>query len=113
MIKLGKMKKTLLEAAADRGDGALLLAPDGKDALSKARRRALEGLLKDGLAEERPTREADVVWREDDGARCSIYATAAGFTAVGTTPPAAAQRVAAETATKRPGRQTRSGARRG
>ena len=83
--------------------GALLPAPDGKDALSAAFRRALEGLLKDDLAEERRAREADVVWREDNGARFAIYATEAGFAAVGATPPAARKSDAAEAATKRPG----------
>ena len=103
MIKLGKMKKMLLEAAADRGDGALLPAPDGKDAPSAACRRALESLLKDGLAKERPARKDDVVWREDTGARFAICATPAGFTAVGATPPAAGPSDAAGPATKRPG----------
>ena len=103
MIKLGKMKKTLLEAAAGREDGALLRAPDGKPALSAACRRALEGLLKDGLAEKRPTREADAAWCEDNGARFAIFATEAGFAAVGATPPTAGQSDAANTAPKRPG----------
>ena len=103
MIKLGKMKKTLLEAAAGRVDGALLPAPDGEGALSKACRRALDGLLKDGLAQERPACETDETWREDGGKRFAIYATAAGFTAVGATPPAAEHNDVAETAPKRPG----------
>ena len=103
MIRLGKTKKALLKAAVGRGDGVLLPAPDGMSSTSALCRRALGGLLKDGLAEERPAGEGDVTWREEDGARFAIFATAAGFGAVGATPPAAGPGSAEGTLATRPG----------
>ena len=102
MIKLGKTKKALLEVAAARGDGALLPAPDGMSSTSAACSRALGGLLKDGLAEERPARKADIIWREGDGARLAIFATAAGLGAVGATAPATCPDDAGGAAADRP-----------
>ena len=86
MIKLGKMKKAMLEAAAGRENAALLPAPKGMETQIAARNRALKGLLKDGLAEERPASSFDIAWREDDGVSYAIFVTAAGLGALGAVP---------------------------
>ena len=50
MTKLTKLQTALIEQATTRADGALLLAPENASVTDAALTRAMEGLVKKGLA---------------------------------------------------------------
>jgi DNA-binding MarR family transcriptional regulator len=76
MTKLTELQTALIEQASERADGALLPAPESGPATGTALNRALEGLVRKGLA----TRTATST--EDGGEVWSFVLTDAGRAAV-------------------------------
>jgi hypothetical protein len=84
--RLSDVQLLLLSAAINRPDGSLLppsVALGG--ALSDRIRKAIAGLIRRGLAEERETSQFDQIWREEDGRRIGLAITDAGCAAMGAT----------------------------
>jgi hypothetical protein len=82
-IKLNDLQLVLLSAAAQREDGSLLPPPASVTQQAARIRKVIPPLLTKALAEEKPTSEADKVWREDGEDRFALIITDAGRTAIG------------------------------
>jgi len=84
MTGLSDTQSVILSAAAARANRALLPVPGSIRAKGKTLERSLCALLSGGLAEERVTRRADEIWREDEEGRAlGLIATAKGLAAIG------------------------------
>ena len=84
MNRLSDTQSVILSAAATRGNRALLPVPGSVQAKGKTLERSLRALRQRGLAEERPTRRVDEVWRKhEDGRALGLVATAKGLAAIG------------------------------
>jgi hypothetical protein len=84
--RLSDVQLLLLSAAINRPDGSLL-PPSAAlgGALSDRIRKAIAGLIRRGLAEERDTTQADQVWREENDRHIGLVITDAGRAAIGAT----------------------------
>jgi hypothetical protein len=85
MSKLSDTQTILLSHASQRADGSLYPLPDTL-APGGGRTKALAALVRGGLAEERETSDAGAIHREDGDLRYGLFATAAGFAAIGVEP---------------------------
>jgi hypothetical protein len=82
MPKLTDTQAILLSTAAQRESGSVYPLSDkltGGASVTKA----VAGLLRSGLAEERETIAEDEVYRTEDDTRIGLYVTAAGLQAIG------------------------------
>ncbi len=84
MPKLSKTQSAILVSAAQREDGSALPLPDALKIKGDAGTRALEGLRKKGLLEEKSASRTAAQWREDaDGGRMMLVITDVGRSAIG------------------------------
>jgi hypothetical protein len=81
--KLNDLQLILLSTAAQREEGNLLPPSDAAGPDVARVRKAIDSLLKKGLAAEAPTKQLDRVWREGDEQRLTVVITEAGRTAIG------------------------------
>jgi hypothetical protein len=82
-IKLNDLQLVLLCAAAQREDGSLLPPPATITQQAARIRKVIPPLLTKALVEEKPTSEADKVWREEGDERFALIITDAGRAAIG------------------------------
>jgi hypothetical protein len=82
MPKLNDTQSLLLSAAAQRENGSLYPLP-ASSARGAAITKAIATLMKQSLIEERSTDCAADIHRTDGDLRFGLFATAAGFTAIG------------------------------
>ena len=85
MTKLTDLDAILLSGAAQRETGSLLPVPDNVSGAAARLTKAIGGLLKHGLVEERQTSDKLAVHRTDDDILYGLYITAAGNAAIGVT----------------------------
>ena len=85
MTKLTDLDSILLSAAAQRDTGSLLPAPDTVSSAGARLTKAIAGLVKRGLAEERETSDKLATHRADGDIAYGLYITDAGNAAIGIT----------------------------
>lgn len=86
MTKLNDTQIILLSQASQRQDQSLLPVPATIRTPARTVTKLLAALAAQGLAEERPVRDAAQVWREDGDDRFGLFLTDAGLAAIdGTT----------------------------
>ncbi|MEG3126224.1 DUF3489 domain-containing protein [Sphingomonas sp. GB1N7] len=83
MTKLTDLESILLSAAAQRDTGSLLPAPETVSGAGARLTKAIAGLLKRGLAEERETSDKFAAHRVDGDITFGLYITNAGTAAIG------------------------------
>ncbi|WBX86316.1 DUF3489 domain-containing protein [Sphingosinicella microcystinivorans] len=81
-IRLTDMQLVLLSTAADRKDGSLMPLPASIGDQAARAAKAVEQLIKKGLAEEKPTTRKNAIWREDGETRIGAVITDAGRAAI-------------------------------
>ena len=86
MAKLTDTQLVILNAAAQRPNGAVSPVPDSLTINKAAIATVLRSLIGRNLIEERPARLDDVVWKERDEGRFTLVITADGLTALGIEP---------------------------
>jgi hypothetical protein len=77
---LGDAELVLLTSGGQHAEHVIKFSETMK---AVTRQRAAANLLKRGLAEERPARPEDPIWREDDRGRFTLAVTAAGLASMG------------------------------
>lgn len=82
MTILNDTQTILLSHASQREGGSLLPVPACIRTPGHTVRRLMSALLDQGLAEERPVRDATLLWREDGDDRFGLFATEAGLAAL-------------------------------
>ena len=85
MTKLTDLESILLSTAAQRDTGSLLPAPETVRGAGARLNKAIAGLLKRGLAEERETSDKLATQRVDGDVAYGLYITDAGNAAIGIT----------------------------
>ena len=85
MIKLTDLDSILLSTAAQRDTGSLFPAPETVSGAGARLTKAIAGLVKRGLAEERETSDKLATHRVDDDVAYGLYITDAGNAAIGIT----------------------------
>ena len=85
MTKLTDLESILLSAAAQRSTGSLLPSPETVSSAGTRLTKAITGLLKRGLAEERETSDKLATHRVDGDVAYGLYITDAGNAAIGIT----------------------------
>ena len=85
MTKLTDLDAILLSAAAQRVTGSLLPVPESVSRAGARLTKAIAGLLKRGLAEERETNDKIATHRADGDVAYGLYITDAGNAAIGIT----------------------------
>lgn len=87
MPKLTDTQLVILSAATRRSNGAILPPPKSLKTKGGALTSTLKGLLKKGLAEEKPAARDLPAWREiEDGRRMTLVITGDGLAALGVEP---------------------------
>jgi hypothetical protein len=81
-LRLNDMQLVLLASAAQREDGSLMPLPDSIGDQAERARKALEQLIKKGLAEEKAGVTKASAWREDDDMLFGAVLTQAGHAAI-------------------------------
>ena len=89
-LKLNDLQLVLLSTASQRKDGNLLPLPESVAGSANRAKKAIESLIKHGLAAEADVARTVPSWREDDDRRSGAFITAAGKAAIGTEDPAPA-----------------------
>lgn len=83
MSKLTDTQLVILSAAARRDDRAVLPVPRSIKAKGEALTNPLEGLIRNGLIEEKPATGSAAAWRDDDdGQRIMLVVTEQGLQAI-------------------------------
>ncbi|KQS03652.1 hypothetical protein ASG11_04840 [Sphingomonas sp. Leaf357] len=83
MTKLTDLDSILLSTAAQRGTGSLLPAPETVSGAGARLTKAITGLVKRGLAEERETNDKLAIHHVDGDIAYGLYITNAGNAAIG------------------------------
>ncbi|KQS03598.1 hypothetical protein ASG11_04480 [Sphingomonas sp. Leaf357] len=83
MTKLTDLESILLSTAAQRSAGSLLPAPETVSGAGARLTKAIAGLVKRGLAEERETSDKLATHRVDGDVAYGLYITDAGNAAIG------------------------------
>jgi hypothetical protein len=81
-IRLTDMQLVLLSTAADHKDGSLMPLPASIGDQAARAAKAVEQLIKRGLAEEKRTTRKNATWREDGDTRIGAVITDAGRAAI-------------------------------
>lgn len=81
-IRLTDMQLVLLSTAADRKDGSLMPLPASVGDQATRAAKAVEQLIKRGLAEETSTNRKNAKWREDGDTRIGAVITDTGRAAI-------------------------------
>ncbi len=81
--KLNDLQLILLSAASQREDGSLLPLPEPVAKDAPRARKAIQSLMKAGLASEVATRHGAQIWREQDEQRVGVIITDKGRLALG------------------------------
>jgi hypothetical protein len=81
--KLNDLQLILLSTASQRESACLLPYPDQLTAAEASIRKAAETLLKCGLVQESPTRDAKLLWRTENDEVLTLIITEAGLQAIG------------------------------
>ena len=82
MTKLNDLQSILLSTAAQRDSGSLYPVPEIVDGAGARVTKAVAGLTKTCLAEERETSDPGAISRTDGDLRYGVYITAAGCAAI-------------------------------
>ncbi|WP_260596637.1 DUF3489 domain-containing protein [Sphingomonas endolithica] len=83
MTKLTDLDAILLSGAAKRDSGSLLPVPESVSGAGARMTKAITGLIKHGLAEERETRDKIAVRRTEADIAYGVFITDAGNAAIG------------------------------
>jgi hypothetical protein len=83
MTKLTDLDTILLSGAAKRDSGSLLPVPESVSGAGARLTKAITGLIKHGLAEERETRDKAAVRRTEAEVAYGVFITDAGNAAIG------------------------------
>jgi hypothetical protein len=83
MTKLSDLDAILLSSAAQRDNGSLLPVANSVSGAGARLTKAINGLLKRGLTEERPTSDKPAAHRIDGDVAYGLYITDAGNAAIG------------------------------
>jgi hypothetical protein len=86
MTKLNDLQLILLTGAAQRDNGSLLPAPKSVADAGDRLQDAFTSLLKIGLIEEGPKKNAKATWRADGDDRVGLFITDAGRSAINVEP---------------------------
>jgi hypothetical protein len=81
--KLNDLQLILLSTASQREEGNVLPLPEAAAKDVSRTRKAIQTLLKGGLAAEADTNQRDRVWREEGGRRLTVVITDSGRAALG------------------------------
>ncbi len=81
-IRLNDMQLVLLATAAQREDGSLMPLPDSVGDQADRAKKAVEQLIKKGLAAEQPNAKKAAAWREDGDTLIGAVITDAGRAAI-------------------------------
>lgn len=81
-IRLNDMQLVLLATAAQREDGSLMPLPESVGDQADRAKKAVEQLIKKGLATEQPDAKKAAAWREDGDTLISVVITDAGRAAI-------------------------------
>ncbi len=100
MPKLTDTQLVILSAAAQRQDRVVLPLPKSLKIKGGAVTKALEGLRKKGLLEEKPAARNAAAWRETDGRRMMLVITDAGLQALDGEPAGESSKQPAPTKTR-------------
>jgi hypothetical protein len=83
MTKLNDLDAILLSGAAKRDSGSLLPVPESVSGAGARLTKAITGLIKHGLAEERETRDKTAARRTEADVAYGVFITDAGNAAIG------------------------------
>ncbi len=81
-VRLNDMQLVLLATAAQRDDGSLMPLPESVGDQADRAKKAVEQLIKKGLAAEQPGAVKSAAWREDDDTLIGVAITDAGRAAI-------------------------------